>query len=471
MNIAKASSKLFGASSFNTLVGFAGVTFFARELGASQMGVFFLFEAVLGVLSLVADFGLRGAVEKRISEGQSGGEVLSTALVMKLVPVAAIVVVVGVFRQEINAYVGADVAFLLLIGLVLQELGETQQMVLSGEQRVGQMALPDTARQIGWVGVGALLVLQGYGITGLIYGLFVGYGVMFLWSWHRASSSLRRPSVACGRSLLDFSKYHVVSKAQGYVYSWMDVAIIGFFLTPTAVGAYEIAWRITEAIVLLSNSLAVSILPKISEWHTRGLRDRIGALVSDVTVPSLVLVIPAFGGAVVLSREVLTFVFGPEFAVATLVLVILSGEKIVQALYRLFHRSLHGIDRPDLAARTIVVTLFVNLLLNLLLIRPLGIEGIAVATTVSFALGAFLHWRYFTRYVPIEFPVRELAWCVVSTGIMVLVLGGLRLVLPVDSVVPLLLLIVLGAIVYLLSLTAYSPLRTRLIADVRDVVS
>jgi O-antigen/teichoic acid export membrane protein len=471
VNVAKATSKLVGASGFNTIVGFAGVTFFARELGASQMGVFFLFEAVLGALSLVADFGLRGAVEKRISEGQPGGEVFSTALLLKLVPLTVIIAFVGAFRGPINEFVGADVAALLLVGLVLQELAETQQHVLSGEQRVGQMALPDTARQLTWVGVGSVLVLRGYGVTGMVYGLFAGYTVMFLWSWHRSASSIDRPSIERGRSLLAFSKYHAVSKVQGYVYSWVDVAIIGAFLTPAAVGAYEIAWRVTEAVVILSNAVAVSVLPKISEWHAEGATDRIGRLVSDATVPSLVLVIPAFGGAVVLSREILVFVFGSEYAVATLVLVILTGEKIVQAVYRLFHRSLHGIDRPDLAARTIVLTLLANLTLNLLLVRPLGIEGIAVATTASFTLGAVLHWWDFTRRVPVELPARELGWCVASTVVMTTLLAGLSEVLLVGSVTVLVALVVAGVAIYLLSIAAYSPLRNRLLEDLRRIVA
>jgi O-antigen/teichoic acid export membrane protein len=470
MNVAKASSKLFGASSFNAVVGFLGVTFFARELGAEQMGAFFLFEAVLGVLSLFADFGLQGAIEKRISEGQPGSEVLSTALLMKAIPTAAIAGAIVFFRGFVNGYIGADVAFLLLIGLVLRELAKTQQIVLSGEQRVGQMAAPETARQVGWIGLGALLVVRGYGIRGLIYGLFVGYSAMFLWSWHRSASSLGRPSVARGRSLLDFSKYHVVSSVQGYVYSWIDIAILGFFLGQQAVGAYEIAWRITEATVVLTNAVAATVLPKISEWHADGRTDRIGGLVSNATIPSLVLVIPAAGGTIVLSREILTYVFGPEFAVAALVLVILSVEKIVQALYRLFHRSLHGIDRPDLAARAIVATLVANIGLNLLLVRPLGIEGIAIATTLSFALGASLHWRHLTRHVPVSLPVRELGWCAFSTTVMIIVLGALRLGFVVDSLASVLALIVVGGTVYFLSLASYAPIRIRLHGNIRDVL-
>lgn len=471
MNVAKASSKVFGASSFNTIVGFVGITFFANELGASRMGVFFLFEAVLGVLSLIADFGLRGAVEKRISEGQPAGEVYSTALLMKAVPLTAIVVVIVVFDGVLNEYIGANVAFLLLVGVALRELALTQLIVLSGEQRVGQMAAPQMARQVGLTGVGALFVLQGYGVTGLIYGLFVGYGAMFVWSWHRSVSSLARPSIERGRSLLRFAKYDVINHTQAYVYSWVDVAIIGLFLPQAAVGAYEIAWRITQSVVILSNAVAAAVMPMISKWHAEGRTDRIGGLVSNAVVPSLLFAIPAFGGTLVLSREILTFVFGPEFAIASLVLVILSGEKIVQAFYRLLLRSLLGIDRPDLVARTIGVTLLINLVLNVLLVSSFGIEGIATATTVSFVLGASLNWWYFTREVPVELPLRELGWCAVSTAVMVFSINGLRTMVSVDSVGTVLALVAVGGVIYCLSLAAYSPLRTRLFTNIRYIVA
>jgi O-antigen/teichoic acid export membrane protein len=471
MSIEKASVKVFSSSTFNTVVGFLGITFFARELGASQIGVFFLFEALLGMLAIITDFGLAGAVEKRISEGMPGDEILGTALAVKLVPVAVIAAVLVFVSDLVNGYLGAELAGLLLVGLVLRELAETQQMVLSGELRVGETAIPDAARQVAWVGVGALLVVRGFGVIGLVYGLFVGWTVMFLWSWHRSETTIGRPTRRAWRSLFDFSKYHVISKVQGYFYSWVDVVIIGLFLSQAAVGAYEVAWRITEAIVLLSNAVALAVLPKISEWHTGGRTDRVGKLVSNAIVPSVVFVIPALGGLLVLSTDVLAVVFGPEYVIASLVLVILAGEKIFQALYRLFHRSLHGINRPDLAARTVVLTLLTNVVLNLALIQLYGIEGIAVATTVSFVLGTVLHWRDLAASVPLRFPTREVGWCLISAAVMTLGVWTVRRSLQVDSMVVLVLLVAGGALLYGALISTYGPLRRRLQQNIRAVLA
>jgi O-antigen/teichoic acid export membrane protein len=471
MNIEKASLKVFSSSSFNTIVGFLGITFFARELGANQMGAFFLFEALLGMLALVVDFGLAGAVEKRISEGMPGEEILGTALAVKLIPVGVIAVAMLFAADAVNAYLGAELAVLLLVGLVLRELAETQQMVLSGEQRVGDTAVPDAARQVAWVGVGAVLVVVGFGVSGLVYGLFVGWTVMFLWSWHRSETSIGRPTVRSWWALYDFSKYHVVSKVQGYFYSWVDVVIIGLFLSQAAVGAYEVAWRITEAVVLLSNSVALAVLPKISEWHAEGNTDRIGRLISNAIVPSVILVIPALGGMIVLSTDVLSIVFGQEYAIASLVLVILSGEKVFQALYRLFHRGLHGIDRPDLAARTVVVTLLMNVLLNVVLVQFYGIEGIAIATTTSFIFGTFLHWRDLSSTVPIQFPVREVGWCLFSAAVMTLGVWRLHRAFPVSSFLALSLTVFAGVLLYGALVSTYGTLRRRLWQNVRALLS
>lgn len=471
MNIAKHSGKLFTSQAINAVIGFVGIAFFARELNPSQMGVFFLFEAVLGILSLVADLGLKGAVEKRMSEGQPGGEVLSTALLMKAALLITISVVILPLSGFFNSYVGMNISVFLLVSLALKEIAEMQVKVLGGEKRVGEQATPEIAREVFWVGIGSILVTQGYGVTGLIYGYFAGFLAMFLWSFHLSETSVGRPSVRCGRSLFEFSKYYVVSDAQSYIYSWMDIAIIGLFLTQAAAGVYEIAWRISESIVILSYAIATTVLPQISSWHAQGLTDRIGDLISRAIVPSLVFVIPAFGGAIILSTEILLLLFGSEYVAASLVLVILSGEKIGQVLYRLFSQSLSGINQPDLAARAIVITITTNTVLNVVLVQFIGIEGIALATAVSFTLGAFLHGRSLAQYTAIRFPGRKIGWCVFSTGVMVAVIQGISSVYAVNDLLTLCGVIISGAVVYSAILVVYQPIRIQLLENARSVIS
>jgi len=461
MDLARSSLKLFIANLANAAIGFLGITYFAQKLGATPMGIFFLFEALLGMLAIPADFGLRGAVEKRISEGESPGVLLSSAIALKFVPITAIVLAILLLRSYINNYLGADVAVFLAVAIVLQEAAQLSIFVLKGELRVGETAVLQVARQAIWVGLGAILVSRGFGAKGLIYGLLTGLGVMLLWGWYKSSTSPERPSREHARSLFDYGKYNMVSSIGGYFYSWMDVALIGLFLTQAHVGAYEVAWRVTTIVLLLSNAIAESVLPQVSRWDTEGASSKIESAIRETITPSLLLVIPSFFGAVVFSREILGIVFGEEFTIAWLVLIILMGEKILQSIHKILGRSLQGVDRPDLAAYATVAAVLANLLLNVVLIVRFGIVGAAIATTISFALNTFLHGYFLSRFVRIDFPMGEIGWLVVASIVMTAGLGLLSMFVELSNLYRLVFVILLGAAMYGGTVLLYRPLREK----------
>ena len=463
MDLTRSSLKIFGSKVASAIVSFAGITFFARELAASQLGSFFLFQALLGVLAIPADFGIRGAVEKRISEGKDADAVFTTAILLKLLPLALFVSGIVLLQGVINEYVGASVALFLALALVLQEFSQLGVFVLRGELRVGETALLQFARQAVWVGVGAAFVLSDGGVRGLIVGLLAGFGVILLWGAYKASVGIAAPTVTHARSLVDYSKYNFISSIGGYFYSWMDVAIIGLFLTQADVGAYEVAWRITAVVMLFSQSIATTIFPQVSEWDAADATDRIERLIPRILTPALFFVIPAFFGAVLFSKEILTLLFGTEYAGAWLVLIILMSEKLLQAPHIILGRSLQGVDQPDLAARAGVVAVALNLLLNLVLVWSFGIAGAAIATAISFAVNTLLHAKYLSRFIAIQIPYREIGWCVVASLGMTLVLILARSAVIVDTIPKLVIVVLLGVVVYG-SLIIISPtLRSRIL--------
>lgn len=71
VNISRAVSAEFLVRILMMVVSFVGIAYFSRTLGATELGVFFLFKAALAFLAIPADFGTRLAIEKRISEGGS----------------------------------------------------------------------------------------------------------------------------------------------------------------------------------------------------------------------------------------------------------------------------------------------------------------------------------------------------------------------------------------------------------------
>ncbi|SDN43357.1 Membrane protein involved in the export of O-antigen and teichoic acid [Haloarchaeobius iranensis] len=435
------------------------------------MGAFFLFQALLGILEIGADFGIRGAVEKRVSEGDSPGSFLSSAIVIKMVPIAVIVLIIFLLRSYVNDYLGTELALLLAIAIVLQEAEQLAEFNLKGELRVGETAELRVARQIVWAGVGIILVQLGYGAIGLVYGLMAGMGVVFVWGWYKTSTPFGRPSYKHARSLFDYAKYNVASFVGGYVYSWMDVLIIGFFLTQAHVGAYEVAWRITLIVMLLSRSIAEVLLPQISRWDSEDAKNRIESAISNAITPSMIFVIPSVFGVIVFSQEILEYMFGAEFTIAWLALIILMSEKLVQAIHVILGRALKGINRPDLAAYATIVSVVANLILNVALVVEFGIVGAAAATLLSFVLNTALHGYYLSKFVSIRFPKVEIGWCFLSAVGMTIALFGLQSVFDVDGLPSLLTAIFAGATVYVLFILSFRGLRMKFVTQVTSFVS
>ena len=467
MDLTRSTLKIFGSKAASAVISFAGITFFARELGASQLGSFFLFQALLGILAIPADFGIRGAVEKRVSEGEDADAVLTTAVLLKLFPLILIVMGIVLFQKVINQYVGASVALFLALALVLREFAQLGMFVLRGELRVGETALLQFARQIVWVSVGAAFVLSDGGVDGLIVGLLAGSGVLLVWVAYKISIGIAAPTAMHARSLFNYSKYNFISSIGGYFYSWMDVAIIGLFLTQADVGAYEIAWRVTAAVMLFSQSIATTLFPQISEWSATNAIDQIEGIIPRAITPSLFLLIPIFFGTLLFSKEILGVIFGTDYAIAWLVLIVLMLDVVFQGAQVIIGRSLQAIDQPNLAARASVISVIVNLSLNILLISQFGIIGAAVATFIASIANDSLHYFYLSKFISIRLPLQELSWCVTGSIVMALLLLVPKLMFEINTLIEIIVIVSLGGVVYLLFVFSSRSFRLRALSQLR----
>jgi O-antigen/teichoic acid export membrane protein len=341
--------------------------------------------------------------------------------------------------------------------------------VLHGELRVGDTAVVKLSRHLIWVILGFILIQRGFGVFGLIYASIAGWIAVLVWAVILGSTPFGAPSYTYIRSLFDYSKYKLVTDIGRNLYSWMDIIVIGFFLTQTDVGGYEVAWRVSTLGVLFSKATGSVIFPQISEWHAEGKTDEIERLLPEVLFPILFIIIPAFFGVLLLSEELLGVIFGSEYTFASLVLIILMGEKILQAVNVVMIYTLLGIDRPDLEARGTAVAIVLNVLLNVVLVVTVGLIGAAIATTVSYVVNTYLHKRYVERHLTLGLPYRELSWSLVGVGVMSVVVIWLKRTLVIETVPVLLFVVAMGALTYLSVAASIDPLRTRLRSSIEII--
>lgn len=468
MNITDSSARIFISETIISVIGFAGIMFFARELGPVSIGIFFLFQAILNVLTATSDLGIGMAVEKRMSEGNDPGDILATGLLMRVITLLVIVSGILYLREAINQYIGADFALHLAAAAVFAAFGELAISALQGELRVGETAILNLIRQTSWVSIGIVLFFFGFGTTALIYGLLLGVIVMSIWAAKRISTTLGHPSYEYARSIFDFAKYSFMGSIAWQIHNWMDILIIGWLLTQADIGTYEVAWRVAGVTIILSRAIAVAVLPQISAWEATNATKQIEGLFRDAITPALGLVIPAVFGAVILSREILGVLFGPEYTAGWLVLIVLIAGKLPESIQAIVARYLQGLNRPDLEARATVVATILNLVLNIVLISQFGLIGAAVATTVSYAAGTAIRLRYLSWLITIQFPYREISWCVLASVIMAGIVFWLRMSFSINSFLLLSGIIVAGAGVYTAVILTSSQLRTRVFNTARQ---
>lgn len=459
MNYHRSSLKVLFSRTGGAVLSFVSIVIFARELSATELGIFFLYQMLISFLSIPGSFGRGTAVIKRLSEGDEPACVLSTSIAFLVASSVVLVVFILSVSSHLNQYVGAQVASLVAVGIVLRSLYTLPMNVLKGELRVGEAATLKFLQKLLWLLLSLAFITNGYGFEGLIFGLLASYLTIFVLAARKVSTPLGDVSMDAAKSLFDYWKFTIFSFLDSTIYSWADIAIIGLFLTQTEVGIYEVAWRLATVVILVSAAIESIILPQISSWDASGSKEKIEDLFPGSIFGALFLAIPAFFGTLLLSEQLLTFLFGEEYAAGDLVLLILMFSKVIESVDRIIKNFLEGINLPNLRMRAVLLSIVLNLLLNLTLVWFYGVIGAAVATTVAFTASSVVTVYYLSSRVKLRVPVRKLGWSLVASIGMFGTLFSISHQIAIDTDLELVVLITVGVVVYLGIALVYPPVR------------
>ena len=462
MNIQKSTLNTLVVRVAASILGFVSIVVFARELTASELGIFFLFEMLIGFLAIPGSFGRGKALIKRVSEKSESGDIVATAVILWLF--SSLVIIGGIYfaRNYINGYVGASISYLLAIGISLRLSSSLPKNILKGELRVGESESLSLVQKLTWFSASVGLIWLGYGFYSLIYGLLVSYLLTTILGLYKISIPIGFPTWKSAKSLFNYWKYVIFSFLDSNIYNWADIAIIGLFLTQADVGIYEVAWRISFAVILASIAIEQTLLPQISSWDSVNSTELIRQILPGALLGSLFIVIPAFFGTILLSEAILRIIFGAEYANGWLVLVILMGGKIVEASDRILKTFVEGINLPNLRMRAVTVSIILNIVLNLILIWQYGIVGAAIATTFAFLASTLITLYYVKQSIRLQLPVTEIGWCIIASIAMYAILANIPDIEKLTSVAQLFFIVVLGAVIYLGITLSHPSIRTKI---------
>ncbi len=452
MRIGQTSIIYFFSKFGSSIAGFVATLYIARMLGADTYGIYVLALTVLAWLKIAGNVGLSSAITKRISEGEEPDTYFVTGLVMMGVIFILMTIIAYLFKIPLEEYIGHPVLLLLLLVLFIDLANAFISAVLQGEHLVHVYAVLDPIK----VSIRSMLqiavVALGFSIGGLLVGYAVASAVVVLIGGAVISINFTRPTVSHARSLFHYAKFAWLGSLKKQSFSWVDITVLGFFVSSGLVGVYSIAWSIAAVLTIFSKGISTTLFPEISKVSAQKDQENIAQLVTEAVRYNGLFLIPGLVGAAILGERVL-LLYGEEFVIGTAVLVLLVAARTIYAYQKQLVNTINGINRPDVAFRINAVFIGVNVVLNILFIWQFGWTGAAVATTIAATVSLGHAYYSLQGFVDFVLPKIDILYQCVAA----LLMGGttvwvVSIVPPIeDSVVGHLttvFIIATGAIVY-----------------------
>ena len=398
------------------------VMYFTRRLEPGVLGQYFYFESVLGMVAIFVAFGIGGATEKYVSEGDDPEQWYSSGLMLAI----SFSVLGGICLTIINefAYQFIDTRYmpLLFAGLIFHQLLTYLKHMFRGEFRAAMGGFLDLSRVIVFVTIGIVIVGAGGGALALVGAAVLGRAIALPIGIANLQKSIVSPDPNKALAIVQLAKYYFITVVGSKAFRFADVVLIGLILTASEVGTYEVAWRLILAAMSLNSVIAGTAFAYLSRSSNADALDEVR---DDLELAfRYVLIIPlgVLGGAITIGPEILSILFTSNYVVEQTLLPLLAIGFVFQAFYFISSRTLIAINQPREAFVATTASVFINIVLNLILISRFGTIGAALATTVSFAFGAMIFYSLVRRHINIQLPIRRFGVQVLATVAMTSVL-------------------------------------------------
>lgn len=402
-----------GVGSLAIKAGHAGLAFavavvLARTLGPEGYGVYSFALAILMLTAIPAQVGVPQLIVRETAKAQADGDYgLMRGLwrwgniAVALFSLAALLVMGGILLFTDVGGDGARVTT-LTVGLALIPLialANVRGACLRGLRKVVQGQLPESivrpALLLALVVIWATFIVPEEGMKAQqAMGLYVtaavaafGTGVWLLRRM-RPADLTDRPvpsyeSSAWRRAVIPLA---LVTGLQ-LINNFVDLVILGFFHTNEEVGIYRAVSQIAVLSYFGFQAMNQVLQPHFSRLH-RTDQDgtetlwliRFSSRLLFLLSGPLVIIYALFG------KEIIAIFFGEAYLVGHAALVALSFGLVFKSIYGVVATAMNMAGHERKVAYVVLVSVILNILLNLVFVPIFGMNGAAISTATSFVV-------------------------------------------------------------------------------------
>jgi O-antigen/teichoic acid export membrane protein len=472
LRLGQTSVVYFVSKLLASALGFVATIYVARLLGSGALGIYSVATAVVSWLVLFGTMGITSGMTKRVSERDESSAYAIAGVSIVAVFGVGLATAILLFRGEVNDYIGFSAAGFIAAMVVVTLAQSTVMSLLNGTKLVHIAGALSPVKTGSRAGSQIVALSLGLGIVGLFGGYIIGYVVVALGGSYvliRSFDEITMPRACHFRSILSFAKYAWLGGLRSKAFNWVDIALLGFFVSNAFIGYYTAAWNIAQFLVVFGTAISRTLFPEMSESAVADDSEAVSDLLNTALSFAGLIIIPGLVGGTLIGGQLLR-IYGPDFTQAWVVLSVLIFATLLQSYQKQFTTTLNALNRPDIAFKINLIFILSNVVLNVVLIVVYGWIGAAVATSLSIGISLVVAYKYIGSILDFTIPVEEISKQWIAAGLMACFLIALIRIevvyITIDSSILFVLLMVpSGAGIYFGSLLGLSK---RLRTTVRD---
>jgi len=369
-------------------------------LDPDTYGLLTLALSILTFYQLFSDLGLGKSAAKYVTEYRETDpgqviHVLVRALKIRTVTILVTAVVALLSARLVTGLLDEPRLLpLLSVGvlyIVCNSYRGFNSVLFQGFNRVSWTARLQITNSVGRVVFAVVFVV---GVGSGVLGAFLGYvagaalsallgGVVLYTEFYSRYDRADDPEEGLTRRIVEYSFPLTITRSAGIINGKLDAILIGYFLTPGAVGLYAVGKQITSFALVPAGSLGFAVSPTYGEQKANEQLDHAARLYEQTLEYTLLLYVPAAVGLVLVARPTTRLVFGADYLGSVVVIQIFALYLILQALVQITTDALDYLGKARTRAVAKGSTSLANVVLNVALIPPFGIAGAAAATVIT----------------------------------------------------------------------------------------
>lgn len=439
----------------------------ARELGPANYGIFNLVLWLSNTISWALGMGFIHAITKFIAEFKGRKEEFSIRpiifYVLKIeITITSITTLVLIFfRTEIADYFFSPgesfFFFLTALGLIPGIITAIFSAAIEGIQKFEFFTYSNlTITPLSFFAK-ILVLLWGKGISGLlcvmlifsiINALFYAFILYREGAFTGKNNSL---SVPVRQRINSYNKSILaILFCDKIVWDKSENFFLGRLCNAIEIGYYNLGYNITQRFMSIMPTVFWKVLfPKMSSYYGSGDDDKMKRLFYIATRYLAFFSFPVGTAGIILSYQIIYYLYGNEYTAALPVLQIIFFSSIISSLSNPASAILYGFEKQSFIYKYGFILAVINIILDILLIKSHGALGAAICNGITTILGSLGGLIYTCRIMKLRYPIVSIFKIIASTVVMGVTM---QLILHHDtSVVMLVVATVTGVIIYLSS--------------------